>query len=445
MSETRTFAIRTMGCRINQYESQALREAWLARGWRETDAKRAGLVLFNTCAVTARAVQELRGQVRQAHRDNPDAEIVLTGCAAQLLAQGQAQELAQELDGLPGVAVVVDQARKAGLGGYPELGAPLDVRAFPPMSITDFKRARPILKIQDGCSHGCAYCIVPHSRGPSRSRPVADILAEAHRLLKAGFRELVLGGINLRHFGRDLEGKPDLWDLLTHLHTDLAPKWTGSMERARLRLSSLDPAQLGNKALDTLAALSESGFLCPHLHLSVQSLSPQVLRAMGRAHYDPEGIAEFLDRLGRLWPIFGLGADLLTGFPGEEERHFEQTLVALESLPLTYAHVFPYSRRPGTRAAAMPGQSPQVVKRERARLLRELASRKQEAFAQRLASLDRVAVVMEASGRRKAACGVCEYFVECRFDTPPAGAEFKSLVAGRPLAAQAGALRLAPA
>lgn len=428
--EPRDFTIRTLGCRINQYESQALREAWLARGWAETELERAGLVLINSCAVTSRAVQALRALVRQTHRSNPGAEIVIAGCAAQVLGD--------ELAGLPGVRLVVGQARKAALATWPDLGQPIPATAFPPLSISRFERARPVLKIQDGCSHGCAFCIVPLARGPSRSRPVADILAEAQRLLAAGHREIVLGGINLRHFGRDLPERPDLWDLLGRLDAELAPEWSGE---ARLRLSSLDPGQLGPKALDTLAA---SRLVCPHLHLSLQSLAPEVLRAMGRGHYAPEGVEGFLRELAHEWPIFGLGADLLAGFPGEEERHVEETLAALERLPLTYAHVFPYSRRPGTRAAQMGGQVREAEKTRRTRLVRELTERKKAAFTTRLASRQRLDAALEISGKGRGRAGVCEFFAECWFTRAPDGVGPGAIAAGRPIGVENGRILLDP-
>ncbi len=430
MSHKRTFAIRTLGCRINQYESQALREAWLARDWIEADLERAGLVLINSCAVTGRAVQALRALVRQARRSNPGAEIVIAGCAAQVMAG--------ELADLPGVRLVVGRGHKAGLAFYPELGPVLPDSEFPPLSISSFERARPVLKIQDGCSHGCAFCIVPLSRGPSRSRPVADILAEVRRLLAAGHRELVLGGINLRHFGRDLPEGIDLWDLLGLLDAELAPEWAG---QARLRLSSLDPGQLGSKALDALAA---SRLICPHLHLSLQSLSPEILRAMNRGHYEPGDIEDFLRGLAGIWPVFGLGADLLAGFPGEGERHFEETLNAVTRLPLTYAHVFPYSRRPGTRAASMPGQVAETEKTRRTRLLRELAEQKQAEFAGRLTSMERLSVALELAGKGKGRAGVCEYYAECWFTSAPAEAAPGSIALGWPRGVEDGRVVLDP-
>ncbi|EMG36774.1 radical SAM methylthiotransferase, MiaB/RimO family [Desulfocurvibacter africanus PCS] len=432
MDQRRTFAIRTLGCKINQYESQALREAWLARGWSEVDMRRARIVLFNSCAVTADAVRTLRGQVRQVRRVNQEAEIVITGCAAQVLSA----EMADLAD--MARVVLVDQPRKAGLASYPDIGPALPKSAFPPLRISGFKRARPVLKIQDGCSHGCTYCIVPQGRGPSRSRPMADILTEARRLLASGFREIILGGINLRHFGRDLPGAPDLWDLLAFLDSELTPEWAG---RARLRLSSLDPAQLGGKALDTLAA---SRLVCPHLHLSLQSLSPEILRSMGRGHYAPEEIEGFLRELEKVWPTFALGADLLVGFPGETEGHFEQTLTALDRLPLTYAHVFPYSKRPGTRAASMANQVSTREKKERVGQLRALADNRKAAFMRHLLTRNKLAVIMEKPGRKAELSGICEFYVECGFASPPSQAGFKALASGRPLAVADGRMILAP-
>jgi MiaB-like tRNA modifying enzyme len=418
------FHVATLGCKVNQHETQAIVEAWQSAGLALTeDPGLADVVLCNTCLVTANAERDVRQLVRRLHRANPAARIVVTGCAA--------ETMRRELAGLPGVARVVAQPDKAALLSGPD-GEPEALRreAFPAFRIRGYRRARPVLKVQDGCSHGCTFCVVPLTRGRSVSRPLADILAEARRLLDAGFRELVLAGVNLAHFGRDLPGGPDFWDLLALFEREFSPDWSG---RARLRISSVEPGQLNGKALETLAG---SRLICPHLHLSLQSGDAQVLRRMGRGHARPGAVLEFVERLGRVWPAFGLGADLLVGFPGETEAQFAATLDFCRGLPLTYAHVFPYSPRPGTKAASMPDQVPDPLKRERAARLRGLAGERKRRFLQRLCGLPVLRVLVEeASGR-----GVSEHYAPCRVAGPAAS----GLVAGRPVGVVEGRVLVEP-
>lgn len=410
-----SFCLLTLGCKINQYETQALREAWKSRGLTErTDARQADIVVINACAVTSKASADVRAAARAAHRANPEARIVVVGCVA-----SEDREL---LEALPGVCAVLSQRAKAALAGNPGETSP-----FPPLSISDYPRARAVLKVQDGCSHGCSYCIVPSTRGAAVSRPTRDVVAEARRLLDAGFREITLSGVNLRLYGSDFGESLDFWGLVRHIERELAPEWAGS---ARLRLSSLDPALLTDQGLETLA---ESRLLCPHLHLSLQSLAPSVLTRMRRGHYGPATVFRFLERLSGIWPVFGLGADFICGFPGETEVDAETTREAMAALPLTYAHVFPYSPRPRTLAAAMPDQVDEAVKKARAKELRTLAGRKAQAFARRLARLDSLAVVLEDDDPWR---GRCEYYVECRFDAPPEEASRRALMSARPIAAR---------
>jgi MiaB/RimO family radical SAM methylthiotransferase len=412
-AHAKSFFVATLGCKINQYESEAISEAWRAEGLVETDAaESADVLLVNSCAVTSRAVSDLRAAVRRLRQQNPSARIVVTGCAAQVLAK--------ELSAMPEVDEVVPQSRKADLlaGPFP-VGAPSKrasvsaagasvgqpaVRAFPPFSIAAFRRARAVVVVQDGCSHGCTYCIVPLTRGPSVSREPAETIAEMRRLLDAGYRELVISGVNLRQYGGDLAEPMDFWDLLARVEAELAPQWAG---RARLRLSSIEPGQLGAKALDVLGG---SRLLAPHLHISLQSGDAGVLRRMGRGHYRPEQVLEFLRELAGCWPRLGLGADLLTGFPGESAGQFETTFAFCRELPLTYAHVFPYSPRPGTAAAKLADTLPKAERTARAARLRELAEAKKRAFQEELAALPRLMVLLENTGNGQ---GVCEYYTAC--------------------------------
>lgn len=426
------FHIRTLGCKINQYEAEALREAWLAHGLAEgADVAGADVVVVNACAVTSKAVADVRATVRAAHRENPSASILVVGCVP--------EDEREAVAALPGVALILPQRAKAALAGLgPENGmAAPHVREFPPLSIADYPRARAVLKVQDGCSHHCAYCIVPLLRGPAVSRPAADVVAEAERLLAAGFREITLSGVNLRQYGMggQLPKGWTFWRLVRRLERELAPQWAG---RARLRLSSLDPAQLDDEALETLAA---SRLVAPHLHLSLQSLAPKVLYRMRRGHYGPEEVHRFLDRLGQIWPVFGLGADFIAGFPGETDEDAAHTMENAAALPLTYAHVFPFSPRPGTPAAVMDGQTPQAVKKERAVLLRALVARKRHAFLKRQARRDRLTVVLEDDAPWR---GRDEFYVECRFVSAPPDAARRRLAVCRPVAARQGFLEVEP-
>ena len=426
------FYTATLGCKINQYETRAIAEAWArgsdARGAaREVaDPREAELILVNSCAVTANAVADLRQTVRRLHRDNPAAPIIVTGCAAQVMPG--------ELAELPGVVRVVAQEDKGALLHGPE-GTPEPALApFPPFAISGYDRARAVVKVQDGCSHHCTYCIVPLTRGRSVSRPADDVAAEVGRLLRGGWRELILSGINLRHYGRGLAEKTDFWDLVARLDHEFGPEWAG---RARLRLSSVEPGQLGAKALDTLAA---SSLVCPQLHLSLQSGDPDVLRAMGRGHYRPEQAVDFFDELAGAWPVFGLGADFICGFPGESPEAFENTLTLARRLPLTYAHVFPYSERPGTPAATMDGAVDPAQRKARAARLRKLISGKKRAFLDRLAASDRLDVlVQDREGR-----GVSQFYAACRFTAPLPGDPVRALIPARPVGVERGVILVQP-
>jgi MiaB/RimO family radical SAM methylthiotransferase len=423
-----TFHTATLGCKINQYETRSIAEAWAGRDAVEvSDPCAADLILVNSCAVTANAVADLRQAVRRFHRDNPEAGIIVTGCAAQVMPD----ELAQ----LPGVIRVVAQADKAGLLDGPDEIASVDGEKprFAPFSITGYGRARAVVKVQDGCSHFCTYCIVPLTRGRSVSRDMAEVEAEIGRLLGAGFREFILSGINLRHFGRDLPGKPDFWDLVARLEKTFALDWAG---RARLRISSVEPGQLTDKALGVLGA---SRLVCPQLHLSLQSGDADVLKAMGRGHYSPQSAVEFMGRLNTFWPVMGLGADLITGFPGETEAQFENTLELCRALPLTYGHVFPYSERPGTRAAELPGAVDVPVRKERAARLRKLVGRKKTAFLKRLLDLPRLDVLVQGERGR----GVSQYYAACRFEDAP-GCAPRSLVRAHPVRVEKGVVIVEP-
>ena len=456
MYEPWSFCILTFGCKVNQYESQSVREAWRRMSGVETDAPaEADVVLLNTCAVTANAVADARQAVRRLRRDAPGVPVVIAGCAAEVARR--------ELSALPGVLCVLEQDHKSRLLDAPPLvrfgpisppvpnggqdvpekpfpSTPAEAlarvatrdRTFPPFHIDGFRRARPVLKVQDGCSQGCAYCIVPLTRGPARSRDPRECLAELRRLLEAGYREIMLSGINLRQYAMRDAGCRDFWDLLAYLDGELAPEWGSGVrsDPARLRISSVEPAQLTERGI---AILAQTRMVCPHLHLSLQSGSADVLKAMRRGHYTPEGLLKAVGEVAGLWPRFGLGADILMGFPGETEGNVLETLEVVRALPLTYAHVFPYSVRPGTVAAGLPDQIGKAERQERAARVRAIVEVKREAFWK--ASLDGERLVAldcndgsESGGQH----GVDECYVPCRLRTPVRGAGH-TLIAARPV------------
>jgi len=290
------------------------------------------------------------------------------------------------------------------------------------------------LKVQDGCSHRCTYCIVPLTRGPARSRDPLAVCEEAERLLAAGFRELMLSGVNLHQYGRDFHAPCDFWDCIRILEERLTPRWAGL---ARLRISSLEPGQLDAKGLDCLAA---SRLLCPHLHVSLQSGSPEILRRMGRGHTKLERLVSAAQRLRALWPVMGLGADMIVGFPGETEAHARESLEIIETLGLSYAHVFPYSRRPGTAAADMPGQLPRQEKTTRARRLREAVAARQQAFLRTLLALPALHLHLDGLHAWK---GVDEHYAPCRLTRSRKQSGHELLIV-RPVRADDGELLVEP-
>lgn len=408
------FFLVTFGCKVNQYETQALREAWQNLGGVECSTPtKADVVCVNSCAITSKGERDARNAVFRLRREAPKARLILTGCAARLfadykprpgatwaapdllIAQEHKDVLLQgpwvtppvglhslttdaehpagtshtETDNKP--ASVIPSLASATKGKTSEPSQPL---AFPPFAISTFKRARPVLKVQDGCAHRCTYCIVPLTRGRPHSRPVENIVAEARRLLEAGHVEVMISGINLGQYGRGDERMGDFWDLLRTLDAALTPEFAG---QARFRISSLEPGQLNERGLDTLLGCR---LLCPHLHISLQHGSQSVLKRMGRGHYNAAMLEKAVTLLGAHWPVMGLGADIIAGFPGETEENVQELLALIERLPLTYAHVFPYSRRPGTAAERFDKQVPHALKLERAARIRQAVAQKQRAF-----------------------------------------------------------------
>lgn len=390
--ETKKISTITLGCKINQYETQSLIEARELDGWvYQNEPADCQAIIINSCAVTARAVRDTRKAARQAAAANPEAEIIVTGCAV--------QAFEAEFSSMPEVSRAVLQKDKFTLSRE---NKNLDLR------ISDYFRARAPVRVQDGCSHRCTYCIVPLTRGKPISRSPEDCLQEIVRLFSAGIREISLCGINLSQYGRDLDPEIDFWELVNFLRDRVQKEWSG---RARFRLSSLEPSELTPRALDTIKRCSD--MLCPHLHISLQSGSPRILRKMNRGQYHPDQLFDFIRGLKAIWPVFGLGADILLGFPGEDRELYAQTRSVVDRLPLTYAHIFPFSPRPGTPAAKFSGQVDPGETKKRCRELKQITEEKKKAFHLRLLELPAVHPVLETRQS-----GMNEYFVPTELKNP---------------------------
>ncbi|MCP5366189.1 MAG: tRNA (N(6)-L-threonylcarbamoyladenosine(37)-C(2))-methylthiotransferase MtaB [Hyphomicrobiales bacterium] len=343
--------IITLGCRLNAFESEVMREQARAAGL-------SGAVIVNTCAVTAEAERQARQTIRRLRRENPDAPIIVTGCAAQL---DPARFAAMpEVDRVLGNAEKLDGARLADAGGPAvQVADIMALRETAGHLIGGFEnRARVFVQVQQGCDHRCTFCIIPFARGPNRSLPADAIVDQVRRLVAEGYGEVVLTGVDISSYGMDSHGQSRLGALAAAILARVP-------DLARLRLSSLDPAAVDGEVLRLLA--EEPRFM-PHLHLSLQAMDDLVLKRMKRRH-DRAQALDLAARARRARPDVALGADLIAGFPTEDEDMFRRTLDAVEEMGLTFLHVFPYSARPGTPAARMP-TLPGPVRRERAARLR---------------------------------------------------------------------------
>ncbi len=353
----------TFGCRLNAYESEVMRGHARAQGL--SDA-----VIVNTCAVTKEAERQARQAIRRARRDHPGARIIVTGCAAQI--DPAAYAAMPEVDQVVGNEEKL-KAQTFAPGDHPRVSVNdiMSVRETAGHLIHGFQgRTRAFVQVQQGCDHRCTFCIIPYGRGNSRSVPVGEVVAQVRALVAADTAEVVLTGVDITDFGKDLPGCPTLGQLARRILT-LVP------ELPRLRLSSVDPLELDE---DVLRLLAEEPRLMPHLHLSLQSGHDLILKRMKRRHLRADAVA-LCRRVRGLRPDVVFGADLIAGFPTESDAMFEATLSLVDDCGLTYLHVFPYSPRPGTPAARMP-QVPAGLRKARAAQLRTAGA---AAFARFLA------------------------------------------------------------
>jgi threonylcarbamoyladenosine tRNA methylthiotransferase MtaB len=372
-----TFCVTTLGCKVNHYESEAIIAALRSAGWTLAGGvSPVDIHIINTCTVTGKASMQSRQAIRQAARRHPAARVIVTGCYA--------QTAPHEIREIPGIQAVVGTSDKhripemllstAGLapGGAREMADTRKLKDIGDAGITvTGSRTRPFLKIQDGCDAFCTYCIVPYARGRSRSMAPEAVVAHVQRLQAAGHQEVVLTGIHLGLYGRDLAPPLDLASLVRRL---LAT--TGI---ARIRLSSIEPGEI-SAALVEMAATS--GRLCPHFHIPLQSGDDRILGRMHRP-YSRKGFRELVLAIRDRMPDAAIGVDILIGFPGESPEAFEHTRALIEALPVTYLHVFPFSPRPGTPAADFPDPVAAGEIKRRCGIMRTLGQAKKAAFYSR--------------------------------------------------------------
>jgi threonylcarbamoyladenosine tRNA methylthiotransferase MtaB len=397
-----SYFVHNFGCRATQADGAALERRLLSAGMEcAEESSRADVVVLNSCTVTASADRDLRAAIRRIHRQNPDCRILVTGCYA--------QRAPEELAHLPGVSWVVGNSHKHQVAGiladactgaahhdslvplhalrkspdHPITNQPMvlvgdifahtELLAAPVFEArTQSEKTRPNLKVQDGCDNRCSFCVIPSVRGQSRSLPRAEVLREVRTLVEAGYREVVISGINLGRWGRDFERQQRFEELVRAILEET------SLER--LRLSSVEPMDWSDELIEMMA---DSPRLAKHVHAPLQSGSDRLLRAMHRK-YRPWHYAERIRKVRAKMPLAAIGADVMVGFPGETDALFEESQAFIASLPFTYLHVFTFSARPGTPAATLPGQVPVQVARERNRVLRELAEAKNLEFRESL-------------------------------------------------------------
>ncbi|HMM15199.1 MAG TPA: tRNA (N(6)-L-threonylcarbamoyladenosine(37)-C(2))-methylthiotransferase MtaB [Parvibaculum sp.] len=375
----------TFGCRLNAYESEVMKE----------HAEKAGLegaIIFNTCAVTNEAVRQARQAIRKARREHPDARIIVTGCAAQIAPAEFAQ--------MPEVDLVLGNDEKMKAESWQPAVALhsnekvivndiMSVRETAGHLVHGFEgRARAFVQVQNGCDHRCTFCIIPYGRGNSRSVAAGEVVAQVRTLVEAGYREVVLTGVDITSYGSDLPGHPSLGNLARRI-LKLVP------ELERLRLSSIDSIEADDELMRLIA---EEERLMPHLHLSLQSGDNMILKRMKRRHLREDSI-RFCTEARRLRPDIVFGADFIAGFPTETEEMFENTLRLVDECGLTWLHVFPFSPRPGTPAARMPQVDRAIIKSRAERLRAKGAERVRLHLEEGVGSTRTVLMESETLGR----------------------------------------------
>ncbi|MGA2020233.1 MAG: tRNA (N(6)-L-threonylcarbamoyladenosine(37)-C(2))-methylthiotransferase MtaB [Candidatus Sulfotelmatobacter sp.] len=417
-----TYHVVNFGCRATQADGAALAHQFESRGLAPASAAHADLVILNTCTVTNSADQDARAAIRRVQRQNPLAKIIVTGCYA--------QRAPEEIAALAGVTAVIGNSHKHQLADLVLSDKYRQDTAFLPLSIlTDNReprtgnsifvsdifahtellaapvfesansvgshendRTRPNLKIQDGCDNRCSFCVIPSVRGQSRSLPPHQVIREINTLVAAGYREVVISGINLGRWGRDLGAQLPAFGFRKSIFENLLSRILAETNIEKLRISSVEPMDWSS---ELIALVASSPRIAKHAHVPLQSGSDAVLRRMHRK-YRPWHYREKIEKIRAAMPTAAIGADVMAAFPGETDAEFESTRRLIEDLPFTYLHVFTYSPRPGTPAAAMPNQVPVHVARERNEILRDLAASKKQTFMQSFVGMRLDAITLSA-------------------------------------------------
>ena len=385
----------TFGCRLNSYESEVIRQH--AEAAAAARAESGNTIIFNTCTVTAEAERQARQAIRRARKENPEARIIVTGCAAQVHAA--------EFAAMPEVDSVLGNEEKLKAESYRTSSngfIPADEEKVRVNDIMEIKetaahlvagfegKVRAFVQVQNGCNHRCTFCIIPFGRGNSRSVPLGDIVAQTRLLVEQGYRELVLTGVDITDYGKDLPGEPTLGQTVRRLLA-LVP------ELPRLRLSSLDPVEMDE---DLWQLIADEPRLMPHLHISLQAGDDMVLKRMKRRHLRKD-VVDFCARARSLRPDIAFGADIIAGFPTETDEMFENTRRLIAECDLAYLHIFPYSARQGTPAARMP-QVPKAIRKERAAILRAEGERQLASYLSRFVGRE-VDTLIEQPGQARSA------------------------------------------
>ncbi|NIA05111.1 MAG: tRNA (N(6)-L-threonylcarbamoyladenosine(37)-C(2))-methylthiotransferase MtaB [Proteobacteria bacterium] len=403
-------AIATLGCKVNQFESASFSSSLTEAGGEVVPfAGRADIYVINTCAVTGRAGQQSRQLIRRAMKTNPAARLIITGCYAQTASRD-----ILKITGSRSVCIVgngdKDQVLDAALaenGGDLPLGDIGKKREICRLPVRRFNgRTRAFLRIQDGCNNFCSYCIVPHTRGRSRSLALPEVLEQTAIFSAEGYRELVITGINVGKYGLDLDGGKTIYTLLARLCREFPAM--------RFRLSSIEPTEVNDSLLELMTGAPN---FMPHLHIPLQSGDDTILRRMNR-RYPAAAFARAVQQSHDALPHIAIGCDILGGFPGEDNAAHENTRQLLADLPVTYLHVFPFSRRPGTPAASMQGQVPKHLKDERVSQLRALGREKKLEFYRRHVGTIRQVLVERRNKKTGLLKGFSENYIPVQFRGP---------------------------
>lgn len=395
-----TFKTTTLGCKVNQYESDAISESLRKSGFTHADkGTHADVCIINTCTVTGKASMQSRQAIRKIIRMHPKARVIVTGCYSQV-----EREEIKKIEGVHDVVphddkqripdIIVSQNPVFSIREDKTTNNSLDNNAckatiFREMpSTSPGKRTRPFLKIQDGCNSYCSYCIVPYTRGRSRSMLPESVLTKALHLKQSGYKEIVLTGIHLGAYGRDLTPQTNLLEILKTLVNQQAI--------GRLRLSSIEPGEISD---EMIKIVSRTDMICNHLHIPLQSGDDNILKRMNRP-YTTSLFEDSIKKIRHMIPDAAIGTDILTGFPGETDQEFDNTYALIEKLPITYLHVFPFSPRKGTKACDFEHQVPPDISKERSQRLRSLGKNKKLQFYSSMIGKD-VEVLIENQRDRK--------------------------------------------